>query len=40
MLNAITKVWTRPDCDTAERLLGLGVGVLPLARSRRAGLLQ
>ena len=40
MLNAVTKVWTRSDCDTGERLLGWGSGGLPLARSRRADLLQ
>ena len=25
-LNAVTKVWTGSDCETAERLLGLGAG--------------
>lgn len=36
MLNAVTKVWTGSDCKTAERLLGLGAGGLPLAGSSRA----
>lgn len=40
MLNAVTKVWTGSDCKTAERLLGLGAGGLPLAGSSRAHLLQ